>query len=444
MTDTIKSGDPTLSNKSFYFKSVLLTSDRLPNKEFDLAPVTVELEIFENITMPYLTGNIVFIDSRGVLAGVDIIGGEKIAVSIQSTKPGTFPVEKTFYVKSVNNAKRVNNSNEIVSLSLIEDIVFISALYNISKSYTGTCGDIISKISDSYLKRNIAQVGDDYQRKFKVIIPNLAPIGSMQWIKRKATNELGFPFYLFSTLVGDDLVFTDLASLMDQNAMNTVPFGTDQAQAGTGSSIVAQRRTVYGYDYSNNDDLYSLITAGMVGSKHVSIDTMTGVPKEFNFDVNADALQKYKSSLTTKNLRMLPFDPAFTYNDASLNTYQSRTIAQVMSSGAYMTESYDKGLSYNQEDTVEGYKRKIISESMWNFLLKTVSYWIINGVDFIDGRYNTSIGRVIAVNVPFNTDGDIKTDPKQSGDHLIIACRHMFKSDGYYISMSGAKLGSVK
>ena len=83
MTDTIKSGDPTLSNKSFYFKSVLLTSDRLPNKEFDLAPVTVELEIFENITMPYLTGNIVFIDSRGVLAGVDIIGGEKIAVSIQ-------------------------------------------------------------------------------------------------------------------------------------------------------------------------------------------------------------------------------------------------------------------------------------------------------------------------------------------------------------------------
>ena len=115
-----------------------------------------------------------------------------------------------------------------------------------------------------------------------------------------------------------------------------------------------------------------------------------------------------------------------------------------MSSGAYMTESYDKGLSYNQEDTVEGYKRKIISESMWNFLLKTVSYWIINGVDFIDGRHNTSIGRVIAVNVPFNTDADIKTDPKQSGDHLIIACRHMFKSDGYYISMSGAKLGSVK
>jgi len=443
MADAIRSGDPTLNNKSFYFKSIVLSSDRLA-KEVDLAPVTVELEIFENITNPYLTGNIVFIDSKGVLAGIDIIGGEKIAVTIQSTKPETYPIEKTFYVKNVNNSKKVNNTNEVVSLSLVEDIVFISALHNISKSYTGTCSDIIGKISDSYLKRNISQVGIDHQRKFKVIIPNLAPLGAMKWITRKATNSLGFPFYLFSTLVGDNLVFTDLTSMVDQNAMNTVPFGTDQSQSSGGSGVTGQRRTVLSYDYSNNDDLYSLIAAGMVGSKHISIDTMTGVPKEFNFDVSADVLEPYKKSITTKNIRLLPFDTAFKYEDVSLNNYQSRTIAQVMSSGAYMTESYDKGLSYNQEDTVEGYKKKMISESMWNFLLKSVSYWVINGFDFIDGNHNTTVGRVVSLSVPFIAEGDYKTDPKQSGDHLIIACRHMFKTDGYYISMSGAKLGSIK
>lgn len=443
MADVIKSGDPTLNNKSFYFKSIVLTSERLA-REVDIAPVTVELEIFENITNPYLTGNIVFIDSKGILAGIDIIGGEKIAVSIQSTKPETVTIEKTFYVKSVNNAKKVNNANEVISLSLIEDIVFISALHNISKSYTGTCSDIISKVSESYLKRNISQVGEDYQNKFKVIIPNLAPIGAMKWITRKATNSLGFPFYLFSTLVGNDLVFTDLISMIDQSSMNTVPFGTDQSQSSSGSGITGQRRTVVSYDYSNNDDLYTLIASGMVGSKHISLDTMTGVPKEFNFDVNADVFDQYKKSITTKNIRLLPFDTAFKHDDISLNEYQSRTIAQVMSSGAYMTEDYNRGLSYNQESTVEGYKRKIISESMWNFLLKSVSYWVINGFDFIDGTHNTTIGRVVSLSVPFITEGDYKTDPKQSGDHLIIACRHMFKSDGYYISMSGAKLGSIK
>jgi len=440
----IKSGDPSLSNKSFYFPSIILTTDRIANKEFDLAPVTVELEIFENITNPYLTGNLVFIDSNSILGGVDIIGGEKITVTIQSTKPGTFPIEKTFYIKAVNNAKRVNNSNEVISLSLIEDVAFISALHNVNKSYNGTCGEIISSIADSYLRKNISQVGEDFQRKFKVIIPNLAPLSAIQWIKRKATNSLGFPFYLYSTLVGDDLVFTDLTSLMDQNAMNTAAFGTDQSQANTGSSVVAQRRTVLSYDYSNNDDLHSLIAGGVVGSKHISIDTMTGRPKEFNFDVNADALLKYKAALTTKDLRMLPFDSEFKYNNESLSTYKSRTIAQVMSSGAYMTESYNKDLSYNQEDTAEGYKRKIVAESMWNFLLKSVSSWTINGFDFIDGYHNTSIGRVINLKVSSNTDGTNTEDAKQSGDHLIIANRHKFTTDGYYIAMSGAKLGSVK
>lgn len=50
-----------------HIESVLLTSDRFVT-EYELSPSVSEINIFENIDLPYLTGAIMLSDSRGKAA----------------------------------------------------------------------------------------------------------------------------------------------------------------------------------------------------------------------------------------------------------------------------------------------------------------------------------------------------------------------------------------
>ena len=178
---------------SFVYEKILLETDRF-STGVDLAAVTTDLDIYEHLDKPYLTAYLTFVDTKGIFTGIDILGGEKITVSFRSTRDDGEDIQtitKKFYLDRVVAVERANSNTEMIGLHLIEDLAFISNLLNVNQSYTGVCREIIQKISNDFLNKEVVTLGNDYQDLFKVIIPNLNPLEAMCWIKNKATTKNG-------------------------------------------------------------------------------------------------------------------------------------------------------------------------------------------------------------------------------------------------------------
>ena len=430
----------------FTLQSVLIESDRLASK-IGVENATTDLDIYEHIDKPYLTASLIFIDAAGIFSGMDFIGGEKVTIVIKSTRAESTSITKIFYVTSVMNTKKVNDYNEVIGLNLIEDIAYYANLINVNKSYFGKCSKMIEKIFKDNFDKTVTKIGEDYQQKFKVIIPNLNPIESVSWIKNKATDVDGLPFFLFSTLVGDDIKFASLSEMLNQQVMNpSLPFTYWQA-GSTSPDRDIQRRTILSYEYSNVEDIFKLIESGVVGSNYTYLDTLNGSHTSFQFDVMNDAFKPMLDRQTNAvKPKTLPFDERLKFDGISINQIPSKNITQVGSSGVY-NQAITHTPSYSEEFDLGSYKKKAISRAILKFLVKSPLTVMVNGYDFIDGQSSTTIGnklKIEFINSTIHSDGEDRKDPKRSGDYLIYATRHMFKKERYDLALSCVKIGNHK
>ena len=98
-----------------------------------------------------------------------------------------------------------------------------------------------------------------------------------------------------------------------------------------------------------------------------------------------------------------------------------------------------------ESEEIAQYKLDIINRAMVNMLLKNKLDVIIDGIEFLDGKSNTSIGNTVSIQFLRNTrtdDKKTKFDRKKSGDFLIVACKHSFTPRSYYLTLSGVKLSN--
>ena len=83
----------TNQKSDFEFQSILLQSERI-DKEVELRDIVSDLEIFEHLDKPYLTGKILLIDSENLLQEGDFLGGERITVAIKTLREDSKTVTK--------------------------------------------------------------------------------------------------------------------------------------------------------------------------------------------------------------------------------------------------------------------------------------------------------------------------------------------------------------
>ena len=156
------------------------------------------MEIFEHIDLPYITGQIAFIDTLRLYDRLDIQGAEFCTVTFRNAEEEGAYVEHRFVISKIITSKKANEQTDLVMLHLVEDILFLSNLKNVNKCYQGSPNEIIKKIAADCLDYKVAEIYSDvFQKKMKVIIPNLTPIDAMSWIKNRGTTTEGFPTYLF-------------------------------------------------------------------------------------------------------------------------------------------------------------------------------------------------------------------------------------------------------
>lgn len=428
----------------FEFQEILFTSPRL-DQPIELSNAVTDLEIFEDLNFPYLTGRIVVTDDAGFLTDVDVIGGETIYVKIKSSRDNSRPFTKTFYITGILATSKVGEIAEAHVFNLIEDVGYIANLQNLSRSYNDKCGIIINKISQNYLNRAVSNFGLDVQ-SMKVIIPNLNPIEAMMWIRDRATTVNGYPFYLFSTVMSTSLQYVDLGTLVNAPVINDdIPYRFSSAPFG-GNSEEVQRRILTAFEQKESNNLYQYIQRGLIGAEYEYIDTVSNKRNTFQFDVTKDLLDPLvQRSVLPKNQNNIMYGPRYTFNEKSFNELKSRRITRIGGSSAYESAN-----SYKESSIVSDYKQNVIGQAMKELLANAPITFGVRGIDFIDGNKHSTIGNNLRIHFTYpNPDPKIDDpliDRKKSGDYLIFATHHMFKKLGesfqHDIKMTGAKLAN--
>lgn len=427
----------------YLFESIVFESERLSITQ-DIKPIVTDLEIYESLDIPYLTGKLVLVDNSNFIHNSDILGGEKIVVSLRSTKQKSLKVTKTFYISEVVSTVKNDDHTEVSYFELLEDIGFISNVFNVNKFYSGFGSVIIEKISKEYLGKEIEIISSD-NSNMNLIVPNLEPIDAMLWIRNRLSTVEGYPFYLFSTLNGSKIGLADLGTLLQLNPVNETPYRGHQS-ASVSDLGDNSERVLNGFRFEKSENLYQIIHDGLMGAEYQYIDTLSGEKNKINYDVVKDLLKPLINSGVLGDQKNVLVTNQFKINDKPLNEIKSRRITRVGGTNAFKTAD-DFNLSYDENKLKSDYKKNIISHSMSEILQKAPLTLSIDGLDFINSNSHFTIGNNLKIeflNSVVDNDTSNRIDVKKSGNYLIYSARHIFKKERYDLVMTGVKMGNLK
>ena len=450
----------TQSNSGFLLKSVLLVSERL-TESVELNRIVTDVEVFEHIEKPYLTGRMMLIDDSSFYENADIQGTERIQLTIVSSEEDSVPIIKTFFVGKVEKIQKVQDNAQTLMIHLVEDIFYLSSLKNVNRHYTGSRSNIIGKIAQNFLNKRVFLTGKD-KSVIEVIVPNLHPLEAMMWLNKKAVSSRGYPFYLYSTFVGDELRMENLGDILQRPALNAgeddAAFTISSLKAQDTMNVTAQRRIIENHQMNSQENLLDLIRKGLISSKFEYIDTLTEDTRSIDYNSRTSLFKNLLDDGVLNEKQKNPqIDFAELIEDKTIDKFRPLTCTYIGGSMAFRDSDTAEGFtpftynawnnSYGEYKTAADYKLNVISSTMDAILKKNPLIINLNGLEFIKGDAHRTIGNNISIAVQSTHDqADDKVDRKKSGDYLIYSVRHMFKKtvDKYDVVMNCVKIGNLQ
>ena len=436
----------TQSKQDFQFNYVSIESPRVSDR-VDIKSLVTDFDMFEDLQKAYMTGSCIFSDGQDILGKLDLIGGEKLHVSLKSLKKDTKAIRKTFYITSYQ-AQKGGDNEQAVLLNLVEEHAFDSQLKNISRYYQGKISTVLTKLIGEKLNKKVNHLGTD-RKTVNVIIPNLSPLESIDFLTGRACTDTGYPFFCYSVLAGQELYFRDLITLLQTPTLTRKGgevFPYSAMSMNSKSPDPKQRnKTILDYSFDAEFTLFDMMKAGFVGAEYEIIDSL-GKRNKFNFDITKDLFQDLVENIYERPQINPPFSTLTKVDGIGLSEHTSRTISSISGSGAYRTTDNDDDYTtgFGEERTVAEYKQKIRKDIVTAVLAHAPVNIVIEGQDFVDGDKHTGVGNTIDVVIP-NSNPDLREpDHKRTGKYLIASCRYMFKKNRVEVALQLVKLGNDK
>ena len=429
--------------------AVITNSDRNQDLSVDIKRLISSFQIFEHIEKPYLTAEVLFADTANLVQDMDFQGGEKLTLQIthiEERNEGRF-IEKEFLIDRIETISRSDEVTDAVMLHCIEYHVFKSSLQNISRSYVGSTGSMISKISNEYLERDVLVLGDELNNDTKVIIPNLNPLEACSWLRKRSISQEGMPYYLYSVLGVENLIMRDLGSMLTDPVLNTdVPF-IYAPSMNSGRMNKKRYYNIMDFKIADTEDLHSLISEGLVGGEYYFYNTLTAVPYRVKFDVEEVFQELAQKNLLGGENERFVYAPDYKLKDQKISKYNSRSVTQISQSGAYQN-GLRNFKSYQDDNSAGSHKKKIMAASLKSFLSKSPIEITVKGREFLTGDENYTIGKVVRIlflDTASNAENKERPqfDTKKSGDYIICAARHVFDAEAYNTTLLCGRLGAL-
>lgn len=465
---------------TFTLRSVKINSPRFEKDggSYDITAVTPEINLYESLFNPYITGEIMVADTGGISNQIRASGQETVTIELYVEDDAV--LQREFVIYSVKKQiKGINSASSIYIYSIIEKHGFFSFFQRINKSFNGNISGIIYNVfrselygltGDDSIENDIekkllsAENFEDAYQTVKVISPNKTPLGFCMWLAKRATTEYGEPFFLYSSLK-EGPQFKSLGSLLSASPINDgKPYRYSQVYTAT--NFIDEIHRILEIDVPETDNSIALAKAGAFGVLYQSIDPFfkSNDRTVYEYKFNQDEYFKQKKAADRTLAEFNIYDENFRIGPKSSvlgdkTVVEGQTLAELNSqihaqiNTSFMFEDFN---SYDEEPNIERHIYKMRRSSDIAFLNKQKMTVVIPGYNMLNQKTNTSIGKIIDVRIPSDIthvatpdEDEIYDKKKTAGDRgglfLTTKVRHRFGLDNNYVaSLEISKMASAE
>ena len=389
-------------------------------QKINIISQVLELNIYESIDTPYMSGNIMIADAEGVTEKLPFLGQERLLFSLQTpSHEGTVNFNE-YHAIIYNVETRFHSSDReqtlVLNWTTLEHYKNIRT--KISASFDGMISDIVEKIliDDNYLSTNKPINIELTKNIRKYVIPNLNPFQAIELLRTEAVSaEEQSPHFLFFENP-DGFHFRTLDSLIGSQGNLSVDhkrtYKFEPPQENEPPQDTAA--TILYWQIEDNTNNFLSTKLGMFGSTLYYHDIFNKNIQRFEFDYTKDSFairnstnQEDRSSGTVVSQGIIDKKKIITeFPDSKIFVHPTAS---------------DKLHSLGTDNNAEEWLQESISRELEReyFTLKIETY----------GNTDVMAGDMINVSIPSNkplsvSSGTDAVDPILSGRYLITSLHH--------------------
>lgn len=384
----------------------------------DIKGMMLEIQIFEDIQSPFITGKIILQDSMDLINYFPFIGQEFIRLEIRTPlfTDDKKIINETFYLYKLTNREQVGDKAVMYELHFISQEAIYDINLRFSKAFEGTGSELIAKVFQSaFTTQKKFAIVEPTTNKTKFVACNWSPIRTINYIAKTSSNNSRSNYIFFENKYGFN--FTTLNHVYEtmpvyQNFQLTAK--TRDIDPNTGRTVKDPQgdySKIISFDMPVGFDYMDRTLNGMFASKIITHDYVT---KKYSTKTY-NAVEEFKKH-------------------PSLNPYPVFTESVSRNSGAmYLSEPKHYGIHNGQGD-ISNTKNALSRIG----LMRLASAFKFNIT--VNGRTDYTVGQVVSVKMP---TFEPHTDPNNpdvydkmfSGKYLIGALNHVIKGDKHETHM---------
>lgn len=256
-----------VSTAQFKIKKLAIVSKI---KAIDVSGLFEELNIYDCIFNPCMTGNILINDSIGLTNKLSFDGSEVLVIEMGKTDTDAI-FEKSFRIYKQSARKSVNTTSEAYLLHFVSDEFILSQQTRIAESFRDTYSKVVEKILVDTLGVRNDMIGyfEESEGIRNVLIPNKTPFDAIKFCSKRALNKKKSPTFLFfENKVGYN--FATLSSLLAAKPVHDINFQLKNLSDNQGELMGAIK-----YEVISQFDLNKSIQSGLYAGTFVGFDLIT-------------------------------------------------------------------------------------------------------------------------------------------------------------------------
>lgn len=405
------------------------------NVVYDLTGVFQELNLYDSLFMPCMSGNILIADSLDLRGKLNIDGDEEVSIFLDKqdvNSNGTaLEYKKTFVIYKISDVERINMSTKTYILHLVNADFWKSERMKINQYYEGLHSETVTKILTQKLnvtngtpvngKSGIASIFPSTGQK-KVIIPNMTPFQAIEWITQRAVpnnQHKKYPEYVFYEAPRIGYNFMPLGELLSFDARFEINFSPKNISEGNDDVEFLGVR-----DFkikSTFNGLQDTIT-GVYGGRFVGFDPVT---RKKTLDANPNVIRFMDVFNDLKHANQYPILPLDQQKQQILTSPDSRVMTHAFMRTPRLDSSYINEKDATSINTLEVYEDVLFQRKMilYNLLQRRMEVTL-------PGNFGLASGVMVKMNVPkqkFIEKDQSNLDDDLTGKYIIIGTRHIIR-----------------
>ena len=391
----------------------------------DIKPITIQLELIEDITESFLSGAITVYDTQDIRTTLPITGLERLKLKFNTPgMPGyAFNGDEgvPFQVYKIEEVK----IDETFSRGQYYKIYFISpeAYYNdttrVSQAFEGVVEDAVDILlrDKTFLNSEKQFHFEPTKSNTKNVIPNLKPIETIKFLGKQARSSLyantGYLFY--ETATGFN--FRSIESLLAMGGASARPskWNYSYQLANIGKMDVSkQMNSVIRYEYLSPVDMDTNINSGAYASRLITVDHFNKKIETNDFDYS----ESFKNHFHTEHKDGAKSDDQMTLPIHKFGDTNKDLSQMPMSKLMVMSETAQKHNDYEDIPVNELVQQQNSQTTLLNQN---------NMIFLVHGNTLLRSGDIINFNMPLMTpvfDKREQNNPYMAGRYLIKSIKH--------------------